>query len=74
MEKISEFVDYHINPIVKSLPIVLSDTSDFLRKLENLGRISETAIFGAIYVVRLYSHILPHSEGLKSMKEILKVT
>ena len=45
---------YHINPIVKSLPTVLSDTSDFLRKLENLGYIPETAIFGTIDVVGLY--------------------
>ena len=45
---------YYINPIVKSLPTVLSDTSDFLRKLENLGYIPETAIFGTIDVVGLY--------------------
>ena len=66
-ERISEFVDYHINPIVKSLPTVLRDTSDFLRKLENLWYIPETAIFD---VVGLYPHIL-HEEGLDSMKVIL---
>ena len=64
-------MDHHINPIVKILPSVLSDTSDFLRKLENLGNIPETAIFWSIDVVDLYPHI-PHSEGLESMKEILK--
>ena len=69
-ERISEFVDYHINPIVKSLPTVLRDTSDFLRKLEDLGYIPETAIFATIDVVGLYPHI-PHGEGLDSMKEIL---
>jgi hypothetical protein len=64
-------VDYHINPIVKCLPSALVDTSDFLRRLENVGYISETAIFGIIDVVGLYPHI-PHDEGLDSMRKILE--
>ena len=68
-EKIFEFVDYHINLILKSLPTVLSDNSDF--RLENLGHIPETGIFGTIDVVGLYPHI-PHGEGLESIEEILK--
>ncbi|CAB4014607.1 Hypothetical predicted protein [Paramuricea clavata] len=55
-ERISEFVDYHINPIVKVLPTVLSDTSDFLRRLDELGHIPEGAIFGTIDLVGLYPH------------------
>ena len=70
-ERISEFVDYHINPIVKCLPSVLVDTSDFLRRLENVGYIPETAIFGTIDVVGLYPHI-PHDEGLDSMRKVLE--
>ena len=66
-----EFVDYHTNPIVKSLPTVLRDTSNFLkRKLENLRYIPETAILATIDVVGLYPHI-PHGEGLDSMKKNL---
>ena len=53
-EMISEFVDYRINPIVKVLPTVLRDTSDFLRRLEELEHIPEVAIFGTIDVVGLY--------------------
>ena len=44
-------MDYHINPIVKVLPTVLRDTSDFLRRLEGLDHIPEIAIFGTIDVV-----------------------
>ena len=39
MERISEFVDYHMNPIVKVLATVLSDTSDFLRGLDSLRKV-----------------------------------
>ena len=39
---------YLLNPIVKVLPAVLSDTSDFLRRLEELPHIPEVAIFGTI--------------------------
>jgi hypothetical protein len=39
MERISEFVDYHMNPIVKVLATVLSDTSDFLRGLDSLRNV-----------------------------------
>ena len=62
-ERISKFVDYHINPIVKCLPSVLVDTSDFLRRLENVGYIPETAIFGTIDVVGLYLYIYHTMKG-----------
>ena len=70
-ERISEFVDYHNNPIVKCLPSVFVDTFEFLRRLENVGYIPETAIFRTIDVVGLYPHI-PHDEGLDSMRKILE--
>lgn len=39
-KRISEFVDYHIYPVV--LPIVLSDTLDFLKRLKDLDHIPAT--------------------------------
>ena len=69
-ERISEFVDYHINPIVKVLRTVLRDTLDFLRTLEELGLIPEIAMFGTIDVVGLYPNI-PHEDGLESMRKVL---
>ena len=32
--KISEYVDYHQQPIVREIPSYIKDTSDFLRKLK----------------------------------------
>ena len=52
------------------MPTVLRDTSDFLRRLEELGHIPEVAIFGTIDVVGLYPHI-PHEDGLESMRKVL---
>ena len=67
-ERISEFLDFHIQPLVSQLvPSVIKDTTDFLKKLHNLGFIPNTAILCTIDVVGLYPHI-PHREGLDSLR------
>ena len=38
-ERISQFVDYHINPLVSTLDSHIKDTTDFLNKLSNLGNL-----------------------------------
>jgi hypothetical protein len=35
-EKISEFIDFHLRPFVKNLPSHIKDTTDYLKKMENL--------------------------------------
>ena len=35
-ERISEFLDFHIQPLVCNVPSVIKDTSDYLQKLEGL--------------------------------------
>ena len=35
-EKISAFVDHHLQPINQELPSYIKDTTDFINKLENL--------------------------------------
>ena len=32
--KISEYADYHLQPIVRKIPSYIKDTSEFLRKLQ----------------------------------------
>jgi hypothetical protein len=59
-------VDHYLQPIVKSLPNVIRDTTDFLKRLQDLGDIPEGAILCTMDVVGLYPHI-PHLEGLSSM-------
>ena len=67
-KRISEFLDFHIQPFVSQLvPSVIKDTTDFLKKLHNLGFIPNIAILCTIDVVGLYPHI-PHSEGLDSLR------
>ena len=62
----SEFLDFHIQPLVSNVPSIIKDTSDFLQKLENLGHIPSTAILCTIDVIGLYPHI-PHGEGLEAL-------
>ena len=38
-EKISEFGDFHLQPIIKTLPFIIKDTTDFLCTLKELGDI-----------------------------------
>ena len=70
-EKISEFVDFHLQPIVKTLPHVIKDITEFLCKLKELGDIPEGAIICSMDVVGLYPHI-PHDEGLESIREAMQ--
>ena len=53
--------------VTQLVPSVIKDTTDFLKKLHNLGFIPNTAILCTIDVVGLYPHI-PHSEGLDSLR------
>ena len=70
-EKISEFVDFHLQPIVADLQHIIKDTNDFLRRLKDLGDIPEGAILCTMDVVGLYPHI-PHDEGLDSVAKVIE--
>ena len=39
-ERISQFVDYPINPLFSNLDSHIEDTTDFLNKLSNLGNLT----------------------------------
>ena len=67
MEKISEFLDSHLPPLVREIPSYIQDTSDFLSKLENIRNIPDQALLVTIDFVGLHSHI-PHTEGLEALK------
>ena len=68
-EKISEFVDFHLQPIVGMLLDIIRDTTDFLCRLRVLGDIPQGAIICSLDVVGLYPHI-PHNEGLNSISVV----
>ena len=65
-EKVSEFLDYHLKPVMQSAKSYIKDTSDFLRKLKELGEVPENAILVTADVVGLYPSI-PHSDGLEAL-------
>ena len=62
-ERISEFVDHYLKPLVASIPSYVKDTNDFLHKLNDIGTLPQNALLVTIDVGGLYPHI-PHNEGL----------
>ena len=69
-ENISEFLDYHLKPIMQASSTYLRDSSDFLQKIRALGPLPEEAILVTADVVGLYPNI-PHTEGLVALSEAL---
>ena len=70
-EKVSEFLDHHLQPVMKSGKSYVKDTGDFLEKIKSLGRIPEDAFLVTADVVGLYPSI-PHDVGLKALYEKLE--
>ena len=66
-EKISQLVDFFLQPHVKQLPSYIKDTTHFLNKLDNLGRIPANAILVTLDVAGLYTNI-PNYEGLEAAR------
>ena len=62
-EKISEFLDHQLKPILKQGNSYTNDTGNFLEKLRAIGEITKTAILVPAYVVGLYPSI-SHDERL----------
>ena len=60
-ENISQFVDIWLQPIMKSLPSFIKDTTDFINLIE-ITPINKECVLASIDVSSLYTNI-PHSEG-----------
>ena len=67
--KISEYVDYHLQPIVREIPSYIKETSDFLRKLKSTTEVSENFYLVTLDVKSLDTST-PNSAGDKSSKNI----
>ena len=67
-EKVSEFLDHHLQPIMKQGESYNRGTGDFLAKLKAVGEVPQGAILVAAELQRLYPSI-PHSEGLGILKK-----
>jgi len=64
-ERISHFVDYHLQPLVHKLPSFVKDTNDFLNKLLTIGNLPANSLLVTLDVSSLYTNI-PQNEGIKS--------
>ena len=65
-EKMSEYLDYHLEPIMHSAKSYIRDTSNFLKILKELGSVPQTALLVTADVEGLCPSI-PHQDGLKAL-------
>ena len=70
-ENISAFLDYHLQPLVKSVKSYIKDTNDFLKKLRDLQNLPKDFLLCTVDVVGLYPNI-PHKDGLEALKTVLE--
>ena len=69
-ERISEFVDYHLKPLVQNLPSFIKDTTHFLLQLQKLGPLPDNSLLVTLDVSSLYTNI-PHNEGIDACRYFL---
>ena len=70
-ERISEFVDYQLNPLVPKLPSYIKDTTHFLQKLDSLPELSNSCLLVTLDVSSLNTNI-PHKEGIHACRKALE--
>ena len=67
MSKISKYVHYHLQPIMKELPSYVKHTNNFINKINNQN-IPKESIFVALDVKSFYTSI-PNPEGIAAVKK-----
>ena len=67
-EKVSEFLDHHLQPVMKGGRSYVKDTQDFLEKLKHLGKVPSNDILLTTDVVGLYPSI-PYDVNLEALFE-----
>ena len=70
-ERISQFVDFHLKPLVCTIPSYVKDTTDFLNKLAIFNRLPDNALLVTLDVTSLYTNI-PHNEGIDACRYFLQ--
>ena len=69
-EKVSEFLDYHLKPVMQDGKSYIRDSGYFLEMIYNISTLQETSLLVTADVVGLYPSI-PHQAGLTALKEAL---
>ena len=65
--RVSEFVDYYLEPEVKKLKSYVKDSTDFIKKIEVMNHVSDDSYLVSLDVRSLYTNI-PHKEGVEAVK------
>ena len=71
-ENISSFLDHHLQPLAQAVKSYIKDTNEFLKKLRSLPKLPDDIISCTVDVVGLYP-IIPHEEGLSSLRKKLEI-
>ena len=69
-ERISQLVDFFLQPTVQELPSYLRDTTHFLSRLRHLGTLPKDCLLITMDVASLYTNI-PNDLGLEAARETL---
>ena len=69
-EKVSEFLDHHLKPVMQEGESYIKATGDFLNKTKNINAIPENVILVAVDMVVFYPSI-PYQAGLEALREAL---
>ena len=69
--RISEFVDYYLQPEVKKLKSYVKDSTDSIEKIEAIDHVSDDSYLVSLDVRSLYTNI-PQKEGIEAVKQKLK--
>lgn len=72
-EKLSAYVDEFLRPLAQALLSHIRDTTDFIIRLKNLGRVPENSILATLDVSSLYTNI-DTDDGLAIIEEELTKT
>ena len=66
--KISRYVIYHLQPLLKQIPSYIKDSTDFINRIKGL-KIPKQSLLVTLDVKSLYTNI-PNYEGIKTTREL----
>ena len=69
-EKVSEFLDSQLKPVMQSSWSYIKDSGDFIKKIKDINNIPKDSILVTADVVGLYPSI-PHEAGLEALEKAL---
>ena len=69
-EKVSEYLDYILKPLMQDSCSYIKDFCDFLKKIKNVGKIPDEAILVTADLIGIYPSI-SHGDGLETLRKRL---